>query len=190
MDSFNNMENWKASLPAVVGKVNAQDFENIVPYLRYYDSTSALAQLINTFKAAYVNNPSGVANEKAALKAELAKISKACEVVGKMKESANVSDTLFYADLRPFVLKLQVMAQTTEFMVDALTSENLQGIDAVGFAKCWSAIEGIDKNDNHRFDILRGMGNEITLQVKTAEPAAQVLRPFLDWLLVEIDAKY
>jgi hypothetical protein len=34
------------------------------------------------------------------------------------------------------------------------------------------------------------MGNEITLQVKTAEPAAQVLRPFLDWLLVEIDAKY
>jgi hypothetical protein len=107
-----------------------------------------------------------------------------------MKESANVSDTLFYADLRPFVLKLQVMAQTAEVMVDALISENLQGIDAVGFAKCWSAIEGIDKNDNHRFDILRGMGNEITLQVKTAEPAAQVLRPFLDWLLVEIDAKY
>ena len=188
MDSFNNMENWKASLPAVVGKVNAQDFETIVPYLRYYDSLSPLAGLINEFKAAYKQNPSQVSAD--ALKAELAKIYKACETVGKMKESANGSDTLFYADLRPFLLKLQVMAQTTEFMVDALTSENLQGIDAVGFAKCWSAIEGIDKNDNHRFDILRGMGNEITLQVKTAEPAAQVLRPFLDWLLVEIDAKY
>ncbi len=188
MDSFNNMENWKASLPAVLGKEMAQDFEAIVPYLRYYDSLSPLAGLINEFKVAYKQNSSQVSAE--ALKAELAKISKACEAVGKMKESANVSDTLFYADLRPFVLKLQVMTQTAEVMVDALTADNLQGIDAVGFAKCWSAIEGIDKNEEHRFDILRGMGNEITLQVKTAEPAAQALRPFLNWLLQELELKY
>ena len=107
-----------------------------------------------------------------------------------MKESENESDTLFYADLRPFVLKLQVMAENAEIMLDALTSENLQKINAVEFAKSWSAIEGIDKNEDHRFDILRGMGNEITLQVKTAEPAAQALRPFLDWLLEELDAKF
>lgn len=107
-----------------------------------------------------------------------------------MKESENESDTLFYADLRPFVLKLQVMAETANVMVDALTAENLQGIDAIEFAKCWSTIEGIDMNEDHRFDILRGMGNEITLQVKTAEPAAQALRPFLNWLLEELDAKF
>ena len=190
MDTFNNMENWKASLPAVLGKEMAQDFETIVPYLRYYDSTSVLAQMINTFKAAYKKNPAAAATEKAALKAELAKIDNACKAVGKMKESENESDTLFYADLRPFVLKLQVMAETANVMVDALTAENLQGIDAIEFAKCWSAIEGIDKNEDHRFDILRGMGNEITLQVQTAEPAAQALRPFLDWLLEELDTKF
>ena len=190
MDTFNNMENWKASLPAVLGKKIAQEFETIVPYLRYYDSTSALAQMINTFKVAYKKNPVDAATEKAALKAELAKIGSACKAVGKMKESENESDTLFYADMGPFVLKLQVMAETAQVMVDALTAENLQGINAIEFAKCWSAIEGIDKNEDHRFDILRGMGNEITLQVQTAEPAAQALRPFLNWLLEELDAKF
>ena len=188
MDTFNNMENWKASLPAVLGKEMAQDFETIVPYLRYYDSLSPLAGLINEFKAAYKLNPAQAS--AAVLKAELAKIDNACKAVGKMKESENESDTLFYADLRPFVLKLQVMAETANVMVDALTAENLQGIDAIEFAKCWSAIEGIDKNEDHRFDILRGMGNEITLQVQTAEPAAQALRPFLNWLLEELDTKF
>ena len=190
METFNNMESWKASLPAVLGKDMAQDFETIVPYLRYYDSTSALAQLINAFKVAYKMNPAQVAAEKAALKAELSRIGNACKAVGKMKESKNESDTLFYADLRPFVLKLQVMAENAEIMVDALTSGDLQKVNAIEFAKSWSAIEGIDKNEDHRFDILRGMGNEITLQVKTAEPAAQTLRPFLDWLLKELDTKF
>ena len=167
-----------------------QDFEIIVPYLRYYDSTSALAQMINTFKAAYKKNPAAAATEKAALKAELAKIGNACKAVGKMKDSQNESDTLFYADLRPFVLKLQVMVQNADIMVDALTSGDLQKVNAIEFAKSWSAIEGIDKNEDHRFDILRGMGNEITLQVQTAEPAAQALRPFLNWLLKELDTKF
>ena len=190
MEAFNNMESWKASLPAVLGKETAQDFETIVPYLRYYDSTSTLAQLINAFKVAFEMNPAQVATEKAALKAELAKIGNACIAVGKMKDSQNESDTLFYADLRPFVLKLQVMVQNADKMVDALTSGDLQKINAVEFAKSWSAIEGIDKNEEHRFDILRGMGNEITLQVQTAEPAAQALRPFLNWLLEELDTKF
>lgn len=190
METFNNMENWRASLPAVLGKEMAQDFETIVPYLRYYDSTSALAQLINAFKVAYKMNPAQVAAEKAALKAELAKISNACIAVGKMKDSQNESDTLFYADLKPFVLKLQVMVQNADIMVDALTSGDLQKVNAIEFAKSWSAIEGIDKNEDHRFDILRGMGNEITLQVQTAEPAAQALRPFLNWLLEGLDTKF
>ncbi len=190
METFNNIENWKASLPAVLGKEMAKDFETIVPYLRYYDSTSTLAQLINTFKVAYEKNPAQLTTEKIALKAELDKISNACKAVGKMKESHNVSDTLFYSDLRPFVLKLQVMVENADIMIDALTVENLQKVNAIEFAKSWSAIEGVDKNENHRFDILRGMGNEITLQVQTAEPAAQALRPFLDWLLREIDSKF
>lgn len=190
MDAFNNMESWKASLPAVLGKELAQDFETLVPYLRYYDANSALAKRIDDFKAAYKNNPAESGAQKEALKDELDRICKACAAVGKMRESQNESDTLFYADLRPFVLKLQVMAENALTMVDVLTSEDLKQMNAIGFAKSWSAIEGIDKNENHRFDILRGMGTEITLQVQTAEPAAQALRPFLEWLLEELEIKF
>ena len=188
METFNNMENWKASLPAILGSETAPSFETIVPYLRYYDSLSPLAGLINEFKAEYAQKGSKASAD--ALKGELGKIVEACKVVGKMKDSPCVSDSLFYADLRPFVLKLEAMAGNAGIMVDALMAEVLPQMTLVEFAKSWSAIEGMEKNENHRFDILRGMGSEITLQVQTAEPAAQALRPFLDWLLKEVGAKY
>lgn len=185
MDSFNNMENWKASLPAVVGKNNAEDFETIVPYLRYYDSLSPLAGIINDFKTSYEKDPATASVQP--LKAELAKIIAACATIEAMKDSGCTSDTLFYADLRPWLLKLKTMAQDASVMADALVIPDKSKIDLITFAKTWSSIEGIDKNDNHRFDILRGMGSEITLSVQTAEPAAQSLRPFLDWLLEKLD---
>lgn len=185
MDSFNNSENWKASLPAVVGKDNADEFEAIVPYLRYYDSLSPLAGLINEFKAEYKKDPKNVSAEP--LKGELAKIIKSCEVIEEMKNSQNVSDSLFYEDLRPWLLKVKNMSGSAIIMLDALTASDFSKINTIEFAKTWSAIEGVDKNENHRFDILRGMGSEITLSVQTAEPAAQALRPFLDWLLKEIE---
>ena len=187
MDSFNNMANWKASLPAILGEETAVSFERIVPYLRYYDSLSPLAGLINEFKAEYKEKGTKATAE--ALKCELSKIADACKVVGKMKDSPCASDTLFYADLRPFVLKLEAMAVNAGIMVDVLMAEDISKVGVVEVAKSWSAIEGMDKNENHRFDILRGMGSEITLQVQTAEPAAQSLRPFLNWLLKEIELK-
>lgn len=185
MDSFNNMENWKASLPAVVGKQRAVDFETIVPYLRYYDSLSPLAGIINEFKASYEKNPAATSAEP--LKTELSKIIAACTTIEAMKDTQCTSDTLFYADLRPWLLKLKTMAQNASVMVDALLLPDKSQIDLITFAKTWSSIEGVDKNDNHRFDILTGMGTDITLSVQTAEPAAQSLRPFLNWLLEQFE---
>lgn len=79
------------------------------------------------------------------------------------------------------------MAANGELMLRALADDGETQIDRVTFAKGWSAIEGMDKCDAHRFDILKGMGSDITLSVQTAEPAAQVLRPFLNWLLEAIE---
>ncbi len=188
MGSFNNMANWKASLPAILGEDTAEAFETIVPSLRYYDSLSPLAGVINEFKAEYAKK--GAKAQANALKDELCRIVDACKVVGKMKDSPCVSDSLFFADLRPFVLKLEAMADNANIMVDALMAQGEPEMSIVDFAKSWSAIEGMDKNENHRFDILRGMGSDIVLEVKTAEPAAQALRPFLNWLLEEIGTKY
>ncbi len=187
MDAFNNQMSWKASLPAVVGADNAEAFETIVPYLRYYDSLSPLAGLINEFKAAYGSAPATATVEP--LKAEFTRIIKSCEAIEAMKGSQAASDTLFYADVRPWLLKVKNMSESAVTMLDALAAQNPSGIDLVTFAKTWSAIEGVDQNEAHRFDILRGMGSDITLSVQTAEPAAQSLRPFLDWLLEQLESK-
>ena len=40
----------------------------------------------------------------------------------------------------------------------------------------------LDSNPAFQFEILTGLGEEIALSVQTAEPSAQVLRPFIDWL--------
>ena len=75
-------------------------------------------------------------------------------------------------------------------MVSVLLSKDNTNLDIVHFAKSWSAIEGVDKNDEHRFDILRGMSSDITLSVQTAKPAAESLKPFIDWLLIALEEKY
>lgn len=183
METFDNMSSWKASLPAVVGKERAAAFEALVPYFRYYDADSPLAATINEFKAAYEKNPAAASSE--ALQEELGRIVQYCDAIAAMEGSDCVSDTLFYADIRPWLLKLKAMAIHGDIMLEALKTG--EQVDRVTFAKSWSAIEGMDKAENHRFDILRGMGSDITLSVQTAEPAAQSLRPFLDWLLLQFE---
>lgn len=179
MNTFDNMQSWKASLPAVVGEDKAPAFESLVPYLRYYDAGTPLAKLIDEFKTAYQRE--GTKASPKALQEELLRIEAACAKVETLA-TGNESDRLFYGDLRPFLLKLKSMAAQGNLMLKALTGP-AASVDRVTFAKSWSAIEGMDKNDNHQFDILTGMGSDITLSVQTAEPAAQALRPFLDWLL-------
>lgn len=188
MSTFNNMASWKESLNAVLGSEKAPVFESIVPYLRYYDAKSPLASLIEAFKADYSKNSANVSGE--ALKCELKRIINACEVIETLKNSNSASDTLFYADIRPWLLKLKSMATNADAMVSVLLSKENTSLDIVQFAKCWSAIEGVDKNDEHRFDILRGMGSDITLSVQTAKPAAESLKPFIDWLLKAVEEKY
>ena len=188
MDKFNSVESWKSSLDAILGKEKAHSFEKLVPYLRYYDSLSPLAAIINEFKVQYKNNSS--AENTHNLISELKDIVSACNTLQALKESESVSDSLFYEDLRPWLLKVKNMSENAIDMVTALTGNNISDFGAIKFAKCWSAIEGTDKKEEHRFDILRGMGTDITLSVQTAEPAAQSLRPFLNWLLEELEKKF
>lgn len=181
MSEFDNMESWKASVQAVIGSEKAQVFKELVPYLRYYDNDSKLSELINDFKKSYKENPSEASSEK--LQIELEKIISNCDIIAQMIDSECKSDSLFYEDIKPWLNKLKSMAVHGNIMLDALKENGDTAIDRVTFAKSWSAIEGVEKSDEHRFDILKGMGSDITLSVQTAQPAHQSLRPFLDWLL-------
>ncbi|MDO4510495.1 MAG: beta-N-acetylglucosaminidase domain-containing protein [Bacteroidales bacterium] len=185
MNAFDNMASWRASLKAVVGNDRAEALETLVPNLRYYDEQSKLARLIAEFKAAYATE--GAKASPQALHAELVRIGEACGVIEAMAKSTTESDTLFYADIKPWLTKLNAMAENADKMLMELTQGGTPAMNRVEFAKCWSAIEGIDKNEAHRFDILTGMGSDITLSVRTAAPSAKVLRPFLDWLLQQFE---
>lgn len=187
MDGFDNMPSWRAALSAIVGDERTEPFELLVPYLRYYDAETPLAQLINEFKASYTKDASTASSKS--LQDELLRIEEACGVIESMATADAESDSLFYADLRPWLAKLKTMAVHGNVMLKALTDDKEAEMDRVTFAKSWSAIENIEKNDNHQFDILTGMGTDIALSVQTAEPAAQSLRPFLDWLLEQLGQK-
>ena len=187
MYGFDNMTSWRAALSAIVGDERTEPFQLLVPYLRYYDAKTPLAQLIDEFKASYTKDASTASSKS--LQEELLRIEEACGVIESMATANTKSDRLFYADLRPWLTKLKAMAVHGNVMLKALTDSEDTRIDRVTFAKSWSAIEGIEKNENHQFDILKGMGTSISLSIQTAEPAAQSLRPFLDWLLKQLEEK-
>lgn len=185
MATFDNMKSWQAALPAIVGKDREKSFETLVPHLRYYDELAPLGRLINTYKKAY-----GTGNElsaAAALLEELQRISGECDVIASMADSESESDRLFYADLRPWLLKLKAMVDNASVMIHALSADKDTPVDRVTFAKSWSAIEGMEKDERYQFDVLTGMDADIALSVRTAEPSARLFRPFLDWLLQQFE---
>ena len=184
MAAFDNMQSWEASLPAIVGRDRAEAFKQLVPYLRHYDAQTPLAHLIDDFKTAFENgNSAEKAKASAALTEELKCLGESCDVVAAMSDSHCESDSLFYGDLRPWLLKLKSMTTQAQVMLRAMEPDGQTAVSRKDFAKSWSAIEGMEKSEQFQFDVLNGLGSDIKLSVLTAEPAAKSLRPFLDWLL-------
>ena len=186
MADFDNMKSWRASLPAVVGKGRAESFERIVPYLRYYDEQTPLARYINNYEQAYETADKRKATEAAeAIDQELERIVENCDIVATLSENKSESDSLFYVDQRPWLLKLRTMAASAQVLLRAQAPNGQQAVSRVDFAKAWAAVEDLEQNPQYRFDVLTGLGSEISLSVRTAEPAAKSLRPFLSWLLAK-----
>lgn len=162
MKGFDNDASWMASLNAVFGKLAPNAFR-LLPYLRYYDTNSHLADLIRAYKAA-----PGDAHAKKALLDELNAIAADANAVAALGTSANPSDKLLWTELRPFVEKVADMS--------SLAADFLNGHGSK------AAVEVIDSNEKYKFDVLNGMGNDIKLSRQVADPSAKMLRPFLDWL--------
>ena len=160
--SFDNQQSWLASLPAVVGKENAAALQRVVPYLRYYDK-DALSALVDAYKQSVEQ---GTPHPEPLLK-EIREVKAACRQLDKLARPSNESYSLFYEDIRPWVAKLDMMLTMTEMLlVDTKVDVEHD-------------LEGDPK---FQFEILSGLGEDIKLSVQTAEPSAQVLRPFIDWL--------
>lgn len=160
-EQFSNHWSWEAAIPAVVGKDRAQAFRKIAPYLRYYDH-DALSYLISRYHVSIERkNPS----HKALLN-ELREVNDACKVIEAMEQSTSESDRLFYADVRPWLLKL-----------DDMTAEAIALFEGKK-----PAAGNYTSNPRYQFESLGGMGAHISLRTRTAEPSNECLPALLKWL--------
>ena len=160
--AFDNAGSWKASLSAVADPRHAEALERVLPCLRYYDEDALGAPV-----EAYRRSVEAGAPQPGPLRAELDGILASCRLLDGLAVSPAESDRLFHEDIRPWLAKLETMLQVTLDLLD--------GKDVSGYPD-------LETGEPFQFEILTGMGEEIALAVKTAEPAARVLRPFIDWL--------
>lgn len=98
-------------------------------------------------------------------------ISNNAETLTHLATSLNKSDRLLWTELRPYIEKVNDMAGLAYRLL-----QNPQDSTAK------SSVDKIDGSTKYQFDMLSGMGSDIKLSKEKAEPAANVLRPFLDWL--------
>ena len=159
--AFDNLQSWTAALSAIVGS-KKEALRRVLPYLRYYDE-DALADLVNGYKQSV---EVGVPRPEA-LRRELTDVLAACRSVNELAVSPSESDRLFHEDIRPWLTKLEVMLQVTLDLLDGKPVANLPNFE---------------EDKAFQFEVLNGMDESIALGVRTAEPAARVLRPFIDWL--------
>ncbi len=164
MAGYNNEQSYRAAIRAVGGKQYSKALETIAPYLRYYDQ-DALAYAVKNYKESVaLGQPR--ANELIGM---LSEVFKACGIIETMKTSESQSDRLFYADLRPWLLKLKAMST-----------------DAISLLKGNSIVATDYENyPDFQFEVLNGMGDDISLSTRIAEPAAEVLMPFIEWLKMQ-----
>ncbi len=165
---FDNHQSWEAALPAVVGKELAPALRHLAPYLRYFDRDALQYHVANYKEAAERGNPNPWA-----LVNTLTRVREQCRLLGRLQQSTHQPDRLLYDDLRPWLLKLDAMAEEA---IGLLKGEPTAPVD-------------YEQDQRFQFPILVGMGDGISLSMKTAEPAAEVLRPFIDYLRQRAETK-
>lgn len=179
--AFDNMNDFHAAVKAVVGKTKATDFEYLSQFLRHYDK-----EPMETIVAQYKND-----SNSAPVKAEMTKLLQACNSIEEMA-SFSESDSLFVADIKPWVNRLSDMAYLTIQLLDQIDKQKIgqqTTFDSLITVKLKKTIAEFDMYGNHQFNVLNGMGDDIELSTRVAEPSGIVLRPFLDYLGNKLQTK-
>jgi len=173
--AFDNMASWEAALTAVVGQEHAAALRLLAPYLSYYDA-SAFNALASRFKTALGK---GNAPTEEML-TEVQGILDACADLHALETSEHESDRLFYNDVRPWLLKLEAMAQEIMKLSELVVSPNDDAKWEV-FVKEKNYVDGLATDNRFAYNILTGMGSSIRLSTQYPEPAAEAMTPFVEW---------
>jgi len=177
MARFDNTKAWEASIQAIFRSAYAEAFKSIAANLRYYDEDAPLSTAIRVWRSD-MSHPE-------TLLAQLSSIHQSAEALCRLAVSPRESDRLLWNDIHCWVTKLRDMADWTTILVMArsrthapLNADNLKGDAAEVVAK----VKNIDTDSTYQFKVLTGMGDEIKLVMRQAEPSAKVLMPFLKGL--------
>jgi len=166
--AFDNDASWMASLKAIFGKRAGNAFR-LLPLVRHYDTNTQLADRIRLWKA---NSLDDQATQ--ALLDELRSLQADAKALSGMASSDNVSDRLLWHELQPYVEKVADMCGIAHTLIAPHTEAQRQ--------QAVQQAQTLDKNPKYQFSILSGMGEDIRLSKRGAEPAAKVLRPFVGQL--------
>ena len=173
--AFDNMSAWEAALPAVVGKEHADALRLLAPYLCYFDG-SAFNTLAARFKTALgKGNP-----PTEAMAEEVQNILVACQELHTLEASEDESQSLFYKDIKPWLLKLEAMAQEIAKLSSLVVTPN-DDDKWEAFVEEMNYVGGLGTDSRFAFDILTGMGSSIRLSTRYAEPAQEAMMPFVEW---------
>ncbi len=164
--AFDNDASWMASLNAIFGK-RADAAFRLLPQVRYYDTNTPLSNCIRLWKA-HRSDAQATKN----LLDELASLQADAKTLSGMATSSNASDRLFWTELQPYVDKVADMCAIAQALVNPASTDAQRQAAQDAAAK-------LDTNPKYQFSILNGMGSDIKLSMRTAEPAAKVLRPFV-----------
>ncbi|MDY4956535.1 MAG: beta-N-acetylglucosaminidase domain-containing protein [Prevotella sp.] len=174
--AFDNERSWVASLRAVFGSRWPQAFR-LMANISTYDQSTRLSDCIRAYKS----NPTCRRNAEALLQ-ELGSLASAADSLATMGQSAAEADRLLWHDIKPFVCKMGDMCRYAAELVGALSAG-----DASAVAATRSKVRALDSEPRYMFNVLNGMGDDIQLSQRVANPSAKVLRPFLGWLDTQLD---
>ena len=168
--AFDNDASWMASLKAIFGE-RAKAAFRLLPLTRHYDTNTRLADCIRQWKG----KPHCRKGVKALID-ELESLQADAKTLAEMGQSENESDRLLWHELQPYVEKVGDMCAIVKTLVspDATDAQRQQARQQAA---------QLDKSPKYQFSVLNGMGNDIKLSKRVAEPAAKLLRPFVDQLV-------
>lgn len=170
---FDNMQSWEASIKSLFPGNNdaTEAYRFLAPYLSKNDP-----ETLNTILTAYKKN-----GNSEDLKNLLSQIEENCDKLGKLETSEKANESLFYKDIKPWVVRLHDLAVN----INKYISVKDFGTDA---EQAWptyiNALNEFDEsNESYYTHHLSGFGStSISTEPRLTHASYRYLTPFVNYI--------
>lgn len=170
--AFNNQSSWEASFNATFSTPEkAGAYKALAPYLRWNDP--------DDINKAIANYKSG---NTAVLTSLLEGIKANINVVNGFENSHNTTDSLLYLDIAPWIRKLEAMVDICLGMSKTKNREATTAQKWETYAHWLPQIDNLETDTLFTAYALEGLGYNISVSERQAQPSQKYFYPFMDWL--------